>query len=166
MCRSRRDRAHTHELCAQGGPLPRRRLCILSPTSDPTGTRRANGLRISPKRLRFGSTPYCGCRGACAKRRASPPPAQRGAKASHGRRSPRHCAHKRRYFAWRWPANDDADLRRIISDHPADAKPASATPCLRRKRAQLRPHLGRRPPLRETMARSQYLCLRAAETLW
>ena len=77
-----------------------------------------------------------------------------------------HCEHKRGYFAWRWPANDDADLRRIISDHPADAKPASATPCLRRKRAQLRPHLGRRPPLRETMARSQYLCLRAAETLW
>jgi len=82
-----------------------------------------------------------------------------------------HYAQKRAYFAWRWPANYDVDLRRIFSgSENADAP--LATGFLRRKRAQLRNRIAEGTGvhaytvdqlLRQMIARSQSLGLRVVD---
>jgi hypothetical protein len=83
-----------------------------------------------------------------------------------------HYEHKRAYFAWRWPANYDVDLRRIFSEDPKDADAPPATRFLRRKRAQLRTRIAEGTGvhayavdqlLRQMIARSQSLGLRVID---
>jgi hypothetical protein len=83
-----------------------------------------------------------------------------------------HYEAKRAYFAWRWPANYDADLRRIFSDEVQDAKAIPATRFLRRKRAQLRARIAEGTGvhayavdqlLRQMIARCQSLGLRVVD---
>jgi hypothetical protein len=83
-----------------------------------------------------------------------------------------HYAQKRAYFAWRWPANYDADLRRIFSDGSDKPQAPLATRFLRRKRAQLRNRIAEGTGvhaytvdqmLRQMIARSQSLELRVVD---
>ena len=83
-----------------------------------------------------------------------------------------HYEQKRAYFAWRWPANYDVDLRRIFSDEPQDSNAPPATRFLRRKRAQLRARIAEGTGvhayavdqlLRQMIARSQSLGLRVVD---
>jgi hypothetical protein len=83
-----------------------------------------------------------------------------------------HYERKRAYFAWTWPANYDADLRRIFSEQPEDAKAPPATRFLRRRRALLRARIAEGTGvhayavdqlLRQMIARSQSLGLRVID---
>jgi hypothetical protein len=83
-----------------------------------------------------------------------------------------HYAQKRAYFAWRWPANYDVDLRRIFSGGSENADAPLATRFLRRKRTQLRNRIAEGTGvhaytvdqlLRQMIARSQSLGLRVVD---
>src|SRR5262245_49710103 len=83
-----------------------------------------------------------------------------------------HYDQKRAYFAWRWPANYDADLRRIFSDDAQRPDAPPATRFLRRKRGQLRTRIAEGTGvhayavdqlLRQMIARSQSLGLRVVD---
>jgi hypothetical protein len=83
-----------------------------------------------------------------------------------------HYAQKRAYFAWRWPANYDVELRRIFSDSSEHLEAPLATRFLRRKRAQLRTRIAEGTGvhayavdqlLRQMIARSQSLGLRLVD---
>jgi hypothetical protein len=83
-----------------------------------------------------------------------------------------HYAKKRAYFAWEWPADYDAGLRRIFSDQLNDAAAPTATHFLRRYRSQLRARIAEGTGvhayaldqlLRQLIARSQRLDLRVFE---
>jgi hypothetical protein len=83
-----------------------------------------------------------------------------------------HYEQKRAYFAWRWPANYDADLRRIFSEEAPNDKAPPATRFLRRKRPQLRSRIAEGTGvhayavdqlLRQMIARSQSLGLRVVD---
>src|SRR5262245_31271632 len=83
-----------------------------------------------------------------------------------------HYAQKRAYFAWRWPANYDVDLRRIFSDGLEKPNAPLATRFLRRNRAQLRNRIAEGTGvhaytvdqlLRQMIARSQSLGLHVVD---
>lgn len=83
-----------------------------------------------------------------------------------------HYAQKRAYFAWRWPANYDVELRRIFSEGSEKPDVPLATRFLRRKRVQLRHRIAEGTGvhaytvdqlLRQMIARSQSLGLRVVD---